>query len=71
MSDFDEGLAVGLAIGRKKFSGSMSDPIFHDIIDNSETIMTVPVDDTYTFTLNFWVSGTKYHHKAGYQAVTV
>ncbi|MGN1416286.1 MAG: hypothetical protein ACI4XF_05560, partial [Oscillospiraceae bacterium] len=46
--------------------GSMTDPIFHDIIDNSETIMTVPVDDTYTFTLNFWVSGTKYHHKAGY-----
>ena len=44
-----------LLLGAYQGGGSSrNDPIFHDILDSSELIGTVPIDDTYKFTLNLW-----------------
>ncbi len=55
MSDFEEGFVVGYVFGKKHFStGKKYDPIFHDILKNSEAFCTIIIDDVYKFTLNLW-----------------
>lgn len=46
-----------LLIGEHQGGGKRVDPIFHDILDNSDVVLTIPVDDTYKITVNLWVSG--------------
>ncbi|MCI5751583.1 MAG: hypothetical protein MR038_03765 [Oscillospiraceae bacterium] len=36
--------------------GTYRNAVFHDIVDNSDTLLTVPVDDHYRITVNFWVT---------------
>ncbi len=55
MNDFEEGFALGYVLSKKKYSGGKKyDPIFHDILDNSEAFCTIIIDDVYKFTLNLW-----------------
>lgn len=44
-----------LLIGAYQNSGKY-DPIFHDILENSEAFCTINIDDVYKFTLNLWVT---------------
>lgn len=81
MQDFEEGFAIGYLLGKKKYSKAGSadaehyDPIFHDILENSEAFCTVIVDDVYKFTFNLWVSHRgdvaygKRHNYGNYTAV--
>ena len=57
MSDFEEGMAVGIILGRKKFSGGSTttrNSIFHDILDNSDVVAIIPIYGDYKLTVNLW-----------------
>ena len=45
-----------LLIGEHQGGSTYRNSIFHDIVDSSETLLTVPVDDHYKITVNFWVT---------------
>lgn len=53
MSDFEEGFATGLLLGRKQGGGYRSD-VFHDILENSDGWLDIPINDTYKYTLSLW-----------------
>ena len=67
MSDFEEGMTVGIILGRKKFSGGSTtrNSIFHDILDNSDVVATIPIYGDYKLTLNFWESDRQDIYNAG------
>ena len=61
MSEFEKGFAAGYIIGNCNSSGGSngngaSGAMFRDIIKNSEVIFTIPINSTYKFTFNFWVT---------------
>lgn len=54
MSEFDEGLAIGLLLGSDDGGGGGNSPIFDDIIANKIEIGTIYSYDIYKITLNLW-----------------
>lgn len=68
MASFDEGLAVGLLLGRKKGGGGTvyRDDIFHDIINNTTYLSGAEVSaGSYTVKVGVWVSPQKYGRFVG------
>ena len=71
MSDFDEGLAVGLLLGRKKGGGTVyRDNVFHDIIENTTYLSgaELQLNDTYSIKMGAWFSPQKYGRMLGYSS---
>ena len=61
MADFDEGLAIGLVLGRRKKSSApeVYDDIFHDIIKNTRYLAEFAIGESeYSFRYGVWRSDT-------------
>lgn len=65
MSDFEEGFATGLLLGRKQGGGYRSD-VFRDILDNSEAWLNAPIDDKFKYTASIWYSERLDVYDSGY-----
>ena len=58
MADFDEGLAIGFLLGKKKGGGGIvyRNDIFEDMVNNTTYLSEYKLSDTYTFKFGAWVS---------------
>ena len=69
MSDFDEGLVIGLSFGRNDSPAYRSD-VFHDILDNSEAWLDAPIDDRFKYTASLWYTERFEVYDSGYRWYT-
>ena len=66
MADFDEGLAIGLVLGRKKGGGGNRSDVFHDILDNSEAWIEARIDSKFKYTASLWYTERFELYDSGY-----